>query len=71
MSDSDELLPEYDYSIEKLLHLRCTVCSGWWSATKGDPARVYHCPYCGIRLAPAQYPDDPPRPRRAAKEVPL
>ena len=67
---SDELLPEYDYALETALILRCTICNGWWSLNGGDPTRVYTCPYCGTRLAPPQYPDDPPRQRRA-EEVPL
>ena len=68
---SDDLLPVYDYITEHTLYLRCTVCNSWWSVEGGDSTRDYTCPFCGKRLSPAQYPDDPPRPRRAAKEVPL
>lgn len=69
---NDDLAPVYDYALETLLHLRCTVCGYWWSISGGNPARPYHCPDCGRPLAPAQYPDDPPPPRpRRAEEVPL
>lgn len=68
---SDELLPVYDYFLEFILHLRCTVCGYWWSVEGDRPTHPYHCPDCGRLLAPAQYPDDPPRQRRATKEVPL
>lgn len=67
----DDLLPEYDYVLETFLHLRCTACGYWWSVENGKPDRPYHCPACGKKLAPAQYPEEPPRQRRAAKEVPL
>lgn len=67
----DDLLPVYDYTLEFTLHLRCTVCGYWWSVEGGKPTRPYHCPDCGRPLEPAQYYDDPPRPRRESQEVPL
>lgn len=69
---TEDLTPVYDYALETALILRCTVCGGWWSLNGGDPTRVYTCPYCGVRLSPPQYPDDPPKPQpRRAEEVPL
>ena len=68
---SDDLLLGYDYAVLTTLSLRCTVCEFWWSVEGGKPNRPYHCPNCGRVLAPAQYPDDPPRKRREPKEVPL
>lgn len=35
------------FSIEKLLHLSCGYCSGWWTIGDGDPTKSYHCPHCG------------------------
>ena len=66
----DDLLPEYDYAIETLLHLRCTICGGWWSVGDGVATRAYFCPWCGQSLAPAQYPEAPARPA-TTKEIDL
>lgn len=53
------VLPEYDYSTEVLLHLRCPPCNGWWTIGDVKPDRAYFCTYCGEKLQPAQYPDSP------------
>ena len=66
-----DLLPEYDYCIERLLHLRCTACGGWWTLERAQPIRPYHCPWCGVRLAPAQYPNTRTRPASPPQDVPL
>ena len=69
---TSQLLPEYDWCIEPVLHLRCTKCGGWLVLERSQPNRAYSCPHCGVKLAPAQYPDDPPQPRpRRSEEVPL
>jgi len=39
---------------------------------RSQPNRAYSCPHCGVKLSPAQYPDDPPKPQpRRTEEVPL
>ena len=68
---TNALLPDYDYALETVLHLRCTVCSGWWILSAAPIDRAYFCPYCGRHLTPAQYPDDPKRPSSPPKELPL
>lgn len=68
---TNALLPEYEWSIEELVHLRCTACGGWWTIGDAQIARDYFCPYCGRHLTPAQYPDDPKRPSLPPKELPL
>ena len=64
-------MPEYEYAIEELLHLRCTVCGGWWSLSDGLRDREYFCPYCGRQLAPAQYDDSTTYQRQPPKELQL
>lgn len=64
------LFPEYDHSAETLLHIRCRLCSNWWSMSEGRPERCYYCPYCGQKLSPAQYSDVPPK-NTAPGELPL
>lgn len=34
------------YSVERLLHLSCSVCNGWWTIGDGDPEKTYTCPHC-------------------------
>jgi len=56
---TDDLLPEYDYSPETLMHYRHRGCPGngdnGWSINSGRSNQDYYCPYCGQRLSPAQY----------------
>ena len=61
MSTPTLFMPEYDHSVEILLHLRCKPCNGWWTIGDGKPDRNYFCTYCGKELKPAQYPDFPPK----------
>ena len=68
---TSDLLPEYEYALEALLHLRCTACGGWWTLSDGLIDREYFCPYCGRPLAPAQYDEIPRPPSNPPKELPL
>jgi hypothetical protein len=45
-----ERVPRYNYSIEMLVHFRCSVCSGWWSIGDAKVDRTYFCPHCGKAL---------------------
>ena len=65
-----DLLPEYDHCTETLLHLRCTSCVQWWTIGDGRWNRDYFCPWCGLKLTPAQYPDAVARPA-TTKEIEL
>lgn len=67
---ADELLPEYEYAVETTLHLRCTSCGQWWTIGDGRWNRDYWCPWCGLKLAPAQYADAVARPA-TTKELEL
>lgn len=57
-----DMLPEYEYAVETLLHLRCTSCGEWWSLVSDDVTRGYFCPWCGVKMAPAEYADERPLP---------
>lgn len=35
------------FSTERLLHLHCAYCQGWWTIGDGDPTKNYFCPRCG------------------------
>lgn len=54
-----DLIAEYDYSPETLMHYRHRGCPGngdnWWSINGGRSDQDYYCPYCGQRLSPVQY----------------
>ena len=69
--EKPELLPEYEWSIEELVHYRCTSCAGWWTVGNGKLNRKCYCPHCGRHLTPAQYPDAPNRPSSPPQELPL
>ena len=51
-------MTSHRYSVERLLHLQCWSCSGWWTIGDGDggPGSSHHCPRCGTHstCAPAQ-----------------
>ena len=69
--DSQELLPEYEWAIEELVHFRCTACGGWWTIGDAKIDRDYFCPYCGRQLAPAEHDDFPAYPSQPPKELQL
>lgn len=70
-----ELLPEYEYSPETLMHYRHPGCPDspdpWWSISGGSSEKPCFCPYCGERLNPAQYEPPVPKPAPPAQELDL
>lgn len=65
------LLHEYEWSIEELVHFRCTACGGWWAIGDAKLDRRYFCPFCGQDLAMAQYPEATPKPPTPPKALDL
>ncbi len=54
-----DLIAEYDYSLEPLMHYRHRSCpassNNWWTISGGPSESDLYCPNCGQRLSPAQY----------------
>lgn len=36
------------YSLEKLVHFRCSACQQWWAIGDAPTNRHYFCPWCGV-----------------------
>ena len=68
---TSQLLPEYEWCIEELVHFRCTACGGGWAIGDAQIDRDYFCPHCGRQLTPAQYDEFPSSPSQPPKELTL
>jgi len=70
-----DLMSEYDYSPETLMHYRHRSCPGntgnnWWIISGGRKDSDLYCPYCGQRLSPIQY-EPPPKTAQPPQELDL
>ena len=36
------------YSIEYLVHYRCSACARWWGIGDGPTTGQVYCPWCGV-----------------------
>lgn len=71
-----DLIAEYEYSPETLMHYRHPGCERshgdhWWIISGGPADRDLYCPNCGQRLSPAQYPPTATPSAKPAQEIDL
>lgn len=42
-------MPKHEYSIEFLIHYKCSACARWWSIGDGPTVGLIYCPWCGVK----------------------
>ena len=41
-------MPNHYYSIEHVIHYKCSACARWWSIGDGPTTGHIYCPWCGV-----------------------
>ena len=41
-------MPNHYYSIEYVIHYKCSACARWWSIGDGPTTGQVYCPWCGV-----------------------